>query len=123
MPGEVLPKVQSASAGRFVQFVQTYLTLQHVRVCSSVVKIDQFRLLRNVSWLESYMAALLETDWKKMRERVHASEAEIRERQRVLSEDHGGSAEERQAIVDAISGMNVLRSVATNWKNQQVSEP
>jgi hypothetical protein len=73
------------------------------------------------SWLESYMAALLETDWKKMRERVHAAEAEIRERQRVLSEDHGGSAEERQAIVDAITGMNVLRSVATDWKNQQVS--
>ena len=74
------------------------------------------------SWLESFMAALLETDWKKMRERVHAAEAEVRERQRVLSEDHGGSAEERQAIVDAISGMNVLRSVATEWNNQHVSE-
>lgn len=74
------------------------------------------------SWLESYMAAVLETDWKKMRERVHAAEAEIRERQRVLSEDHGGSAEERQAIADALHGMNVLHSVATDWKNQQVSE-
>jgi hypothetical protein len=74
------------------------------------------------SWVESYMTALLETDWKKMRERVHAAEAEIRERQRVLSEDHGGWAEERQAIVDAINSMNALRSVATDGKNQQVSE-
>jgi len=111
--------------------------------CSSVVKIDQFRLLRNgifsnaasfalkereirevqmttqYSWLESYMTALLETDWKKMRERMHAAEAEIGERQRVLSEDHGGWAEERQAIVDAINSMNALRSVATDWKNRQ----
>ena len=74
------------------------------------------------SWLESFMAALLETDWKKMRERVHAAEAEVRERQRVFSEDHGGSAEERRAIVDAITSMNVLRSVATEWNNQHVSE-
>jgi hypothetical protein len=37
------------------------------------------------------MAALLETDWTKMQERLQAAEAEIRERQRVLSEDHHGT--------------------------------
>src|SRR4030095_3415286 len=84
--------------------------------------IREVQMTTQFSWLESYMTALLETDWKKMRERVRAAEAEIRERQRVLSEDNGGSAEERQAIVDAINSMNALRSVATDWNNQQVSE-
>ena len=54
------------------------------------------------------MAALLETDWTKMGERLLAAQAEIRERQRVLSLDHGGTAEERTAIADAISGLTVL---------------
>jgi hypothetical protein len=58
------------------------------------------------------VAALLETDWTKMSERLQAAEAELRERQGVLSEDHGGTAEERQAIVDAINGMRVLRREA-----------
>jgi hypothetical protein len=43
------------------------------------------------TWQKVYMAALLETDWTKMQERLQAAEAEIRERQRVLSEDHHGT--------------------------------
>ena len=74
------------------------------------------------NWQESYLAAMLETDWTKMLERLHAAEADIRDRQRVLSEDHGGTAEERQAIVDAINGMNMLRREAAESKNRQVSE-
>jgi hypothetical protein len=71
---------------------------------------------------ESYLAALLETDRAKMLERVHAAEADICNRQRVLSEDYGGTAEERQAIVDAINGMNVLRREAAESKNRKISE-
>lgn len=74
------------------------------------------------NWHESYRAALLETDWTRMQERVKAAEADISERQRVLSMDHGGTPEERQAIADAINGMKVLRKEAAEWQHQQVSE-
>jgi hypothetical protein len=73
------------------------------------------------SWHESYKAALVETDWTKMRDRIQIAEAEIRERQRVLSEDHGGTTEERQAIEDAINGMTVLRREAAEWQNRRAS--
>ena len=64
------------------------------------------------SWQESYMKAFLESDWTKMEEKIQAAESEIRERQRLFAEDHGGTAEERQAIADAINGLRVLRSEA-----------
>jgi hypothetical protein len=73
-------------------------------------------------WHESYKAALLETDWTKMPERIQSAESEIHKRQRLLSEDHGGTPEERQALADAITGMKVLRREAVQWQNRQVSE-
>jgi hypothetical protein len=74
------------------------------------------------SWHESYRAALLETDWTKMRARIQAAEAKIRDRQRVLSEDHGGTPDERQALADAINGLNALLREASEWTNPQVVE-
>lgn len=70
-------------------------------------------------WRESYMAALLETNWTRMRERLQAAEEGIRERQRVLSEDHGGTAEERQAIVDAINGLKMVENDVADWQKRQ----
>jgi hypothetical protein len=49
-------------------------------------------------WYEPYKTALLETDGMKIRERIQMAEAKIQDRQRVLAEDRGGTAEERQAI-------------------------
>jgi hypothetical protein len=74
------------------------------------------------TWHESYRAAILETDWAKMQERLQTAEREIQERQRVLSLDHGGTLEERQAIADALSGMKVLRAEVAGWQNRQVSD-
>ena len=62
------------------------------------------------SWHEAYKAALLEIDWTKIPERIQAAESEIRERQRVISEDHGGTAEEREAIANALRGVQVLQN-------------
>ena len=45
-----------------------------------------------------------------MPERIQAAESEIRERQRVISEDHGGTAEEREAIANALRGVQVLQN-------------
>ena len=36
-------------------------------------------------WYESYKAALLETDWSKMSERIQAAEAALSQRKRELS--------------------------------------
>ena len=74
------------------------------------------------SWHESYRAALLETDGTKMREGIQAAEAKIRDRQRVLSENHGGTPDERQAIADAITGLKALLREASEWTNPQVGE-
>ena len=42
--------------------------------------VDPYREIRvptSYSWQESYQAALLETDWTKMQERVQTAESEI----------------------------------------------
>jgi hypothetical protein len=60
-------------------------------------------------WDESYKAAVLETDDKKMVERIQAAKGAIDDRLHELQMDHGGTPEERLAITDALAGLNVLR--------------
>ena len=60
-------------------------------------------------WEESYQAAILETDDKKLQNRIQAAKAAIDNRLHDLQTDHGGTPEERQAITDALGGLNVLR--------------
>jgi hypothetical protein len=75
--------------------------------------VDPYREIRvptSYSWQESYQAALLETDWTKMQERVQTAESEIHKRRLVLSQDHGGTDEERAALVNAMSGLRVLQN-------------
>ena len=71
------------------------------------------------SWQESYQAALLETDWTMMQERVQTAESEIHQRRLVLSQDHGGTDEERAALVNAMSGLRVLRMNVASWLERQ----
>lgn len=61
-------------------------------------------------WQDFYEAAILETDDGKLVQRVREAKAAIDSRLEVLQLDHGGTPEERQAIVDALAGLNVLRS-------------
>ncbi len=75
----------------------------------------------NSGWQESYQAALLETDWTKMVELVQAAESEIHKRRLQLSKDHGGSDEERAALVNAMSGLRALRDVAVFLKRQKAA--
>lgn len=72
-------------------------------------------------WHEAYKAAVLETDWTKIEERILAAESAIREREHEFSLNHGGTAEERQAIADAISGMRALRKEVADFQNRQAS--
>ena len=79
----------------------------------------EIRVPTSYSWQDAYRAALLETDWTKMQERVQTAESEIHKRRLLPSQDHGGTSEEREALVNAISGLRVLRMDAASWLERQ----
>jgi hypothetical protein len=60
-------------------------------------------------WHDLYRAALLETDRGKLQKRVQAAKAAIDDRLQELQMDQGGTREERQAISDALTALNVVR--------------
>ena len=70
-------------------------------------------------WHEVHKAALLETDWKKMEERINAAETALHARKHEFSMDHGGTPEENQAIEDALHGLNILRKEAAAWQESK----
>jgi len=74
-------------------------------------------------WYESYKAVVLETDWMKMHDRIQSAECKIHYRQRVLSADHGGTTQERQAIANALNGMRTLRTEVADWQSRQAARP
>ena len=74
------------------------------------------------AWHEPYKAAVLETDWTRLGERIQAAESAIADRLRDFSANHGGSPEENQAILDAMNGLGALRSDLESWrKSSQAS--
>lgn len=76
-------------------------------------------MIATYKWYEFYKAALLETDWSKMPERIQTAEAALRQRKHEFDLDHGGTPEENQAIADALRGLTVLRSDAAKWSETQ----
>lgn len=60
-------------------------------------------------WEELYEAAVLETDDKNLPNRLQSAKAAIDSRLREIQLDHGGTPAERQAISDALHGLDVLR--------------
>jgi hypothetical protein len=60
-------------------------------------------------WQEQYKAAMFETDRAKLRQLIQAAKLSIDDRLQELLMDHGGTPEERQAISDALAGLNVIR--------------
>jgi hypothetical protein len=70
-------------------------------------------------WQELYATALLETDWTKINQKIQAAENEIRTRLHEFSTNHGATAEENQAIEDALNGLNVLRKDVAAWQGSQ----
>jgi hypothetical protein len=67
-------------------------------------------------WTQVYKAALLETDWTKMQERLEAAESALHQRKHEFSVDGGGPSEENQAIDDALRSLMILRQEAANWR-------
>jgi hypothetical protein len=72
-------------------------------------------------WNKAYMAAALETDWTMLPDRIQAAEHEIHEKQRVLLQDHGGTPEERQALVNALAGLRILVREQALWQYRRSS--
>ena len=70
-------------------------------------------------WHELYEAAVLETDWSKMEERIQAAESAIKDRLHEFSLNHGGTREENQAIVDTLNRLNVLRADVASWRKSK----
>jgi hypothetical protein len=60
-------------------------------------------------WEQRVKAAALETDDEKLPKLIQAAKAAIDARLHELQADHGGAPDERQAISDALAGLNVLR--------------
>jgi extradiol dioxygenase family protein len=71
--------------------------------------------MTSYKWTEVYKAALLETDWTKMQERVQAAEVAFQERKHEFTLNGGGSPEETLAIDDGLRSLITLRHEATNW--------
>ena len=67
------------------------------------------------NWEELYQAAIVETDWSKMEERIQAVESAIAARLDEFSVNHGGTPEENQRLRDALSGLSVLRREVADW--------
>ncbi len=70
------------------------------------------------NWLDVYQAAILETDWSKIEERIQAADSAIKARLFEFSQDHGGTPEENQKIKDALSGLSVLRREVVAWQRK-----
>jgi hypothetical protein len=59
------------------------------------------------SWQDSYQMAVLESDWTKMEERIKTAESEIHKRRLTLTQDHGGTEQEREALVNALQSLRI----------------
>jgi hypothetical protein len=60
-------------------------------------------------WEALYEAAVLETDNETLPMRIQTAKAAIDARLQEIHLDHRGTPEERQAIIDALNGLNALR--------------
>ena len=76
----------------------------------------------SISWRDFYNAALLESDWTKIEERIQKAESEIHKRSLTLSQDPVGpqeEQEERDALVHALNGLKTLRADVASWRKRQ----
>ena len=63
-------------------------------------------------WQRAYVAAVLEADRSRLAHRVEEANRAIKARINELEQDHMGTPEERMAIEDALSCLDVLRREA-----------
>jgi hypothetical protein len=69
-----------------------------------------------MNWTSLYQAAVLETDWTKLDERIQAADSAIKARLDEFSLNHGGTREENVALSDALNALAIFRREAADWK-------
>jgi hypothetical protein len=69
-------------------------------------------------WGKLYQAAILETDWSKIEERIQAADSAISARLQELSTNQSGTPEENHRIEDALSGLRALRRDVVAWRSK-----
>jgi hypothetical protein len=74
-------------------------------------------------WQKLYHAAVLETDWTQMPQRIAAAEAAIKAKLEEFSKNHGGSVTENQAIVSALTSLKAVRKDYEAWEKSDRSAP
>jgi len=84
-----------------------------------VMQAEGRSVMTEYKWHEVYKAALLETDWSKIEERITAAEAALHARKNKFDLNHGGTAEENRAIADALNGLNNLRKDVSAWQESK----
>ena len=67
-------------------------------------------------WQEFHEAAVLETDWAHLEDRIQAAESAIKGRLIDFSFNPGSTKEENQAIVNAPNSLNSLRADVASWR-------
>jgi hypothetical protein len=70
-------------------------------------------------WEKLYQAAILETDWSKIEERIQAANSAISTRLHEFSLNHGGTPEENQSITNAVIGLEALKKDVAAWRLKQ----
>jgi hypothetical protein len=65
-------------------------------------------------WQRFYEAAILETNRERLPQLIQAAQAAIDARIDQLRMNHHDSAEERQAIADALAGLRLLKEEVNN---------
>jgi hypothetical protein len=66
-----------------------------------------------------YRAAVFETDWSKIEQKIREVENGMRARLYEFSMNHGGTPEENRAIEDALNKLNLLRKHVTAWQGSR----
>jgi hypothetical protein len=69
-------------------------------------------------WEKLYEAAMLETDWSRMEERIEAAESALHARLDEMPLDYGGSLEENRAIADALNRLDTRQREVARWKSK-----
>jgi hypothetical protein len=83
------------------------LTCEFLLEIITGAKPPEERQEETMKWESFYQAAVLETDWSKLEERIEATDFAIAERLQEFSANHGGNPEENRQIQDALAGLIV----------------
>jgi hypothetical protein len=70
-------------------------------------------------WQQLYIAAVLESDWSKIEQKIREADDGMRARLYEFSMNHGGTPEENRAIEDALNKLKLLRKDVAAWRGSQ----